>query len=49
MAGPKWTDAEDAVVRDLYPMGGWRAVQALYPDRTTAAIQARASRLGVRA
>lgn len=48
MSNPKWSDADDAVVRDLYPAGGWRAVQAVLPIRRKGAIQQRAARLAVR-
>src|SRR5690606_29805471 len=48
MKNPKWAPADDAVVREMYPTGGWRAVQSVLTTRSKAAIQARASRLGVR-
>lgn len=42
-----WTPEDDAVIRDLYPAGGTRAVRAVMPMRTKHAVQKRASILRV--
>lgn len=42
-----WTPEEDAVIRELYPAGGSRAVRAVMSARTKHAVQKRASILRV--
>lgn len=42
-----WTDAEDAVIIEMYPNGGSAAVQEAIPSRTRKAIMRRAWQLGV--
>jgi hypothetical protein len=42
-----WTAAEDAVLREHYPTGGFRAVHPLLPGRSVGAVQCRASRLRI--
>ena len=46
---PKWSEAENAVVANVYPDGGWEGVRALLPHRSKDAITKCASRLRVRA
>lgn len=42
-----WTDAEDAVIIEVYPNGGAAAVHEAIPSRTRKAIVRRAGQLGV--
>lgn len=44
---PPWAAAEDDTVREVYPDGGYMAVQEHLPNRTMQAIFTRATRLGV--
>lgn len=43
----RWTDAEDAVIIEMYPKGGAAAVHEAIPSRTRKAIVRRAGQLGV--
>lgn len=46
--GRDWTQEELDAVVDLYPEGGWDAVNARFPHRGRVAIQQRAALLGVK-
>jgi len=46
--GEPWTAEHDKAINDLYPDGGWQACVEHMPDRSGAAIQLRAKRLGIR-
>lgn len=43
-----WSDEENEIIRKHYPDRGYRNMNDLLPDRTHAAIQLQASKLGVR-
>lgn len=45
--GEEWSDAEEAVLRAVYPQGGGRAVHRVLPDRTRSSIKNAAIRYGV--
>lgn len=44
----KWTEQEDEVVREHYPVGGYRACQPLLPGRNRGAIEQRAWRINAK-
>lgn len=44
---PDWSAYEDAVMFDVYPVGGSSAAMAMLPGRSRNAITKRAHRLGV--
>lgn len=49
MGHRRWSEAEDAILREFYPRGGFRAVASRLSRRCSAeAISARAERLGVK-
>jgi DNA-binding transcriptional regulator YdaS (Cro superfamily) len=48
-ACPAWTSQEDRALRELWPVGGYEAVNQYLPKRTYAAIATRASTLRLRA
>jgi 5-methylcytosine-specific restriction endonuclease McrA len=43
-----WTDAQDGVVRELYPRAEWATILAALPHRNKTGIRHRALRLGVK-
>ena len=43
-----WTDADNKLLRDLYPNGGPQAVMDAMPNRTRGSITRRASNMGIR-
>lgn len=47
MNGLQWPAEEDDIVRQMYPVGGCKAVHERLPHRTPATIWQRAARLGV--
>lgn len=47
ITGRSWTAADDDVMFETYPGGGWTAVRKILRDRSKNAIQARAMRLGI--
>lgn len=49
VAAAGWSAFADDVIRERYPAGGAAACRPFLPDRTVAAINKRASRLGVSA
>lgn len=44
---PRWTMDERAIVAELYPDGGWKAVHERLPHRSRIAICLQASKMGV--
>jgi hypothetical protein len=44
---PNWTPEEDAILEEVYPKGGAKAVQSHLPRRTIGAIRWRACFIGV--
>jgi hypothetical protein len=42
-----WPPEEDALLREVYPAGGWKAVHDRLPHRKQSAIHQRATRIGV--
>lgn len=44
----KWNDYEDSILKKYYPQNGFEEVQKYLPNRNKGAIQARASKLGVK-
>jgi len=44
---PRWTMDECAIVAELYPDGGWKAVHERLPHRSRIAICLQASKMGV--
>ena len=45
-----WTPAEDAIIREWYPVGGWKGVAVRLPaPRGRASIEAHAKYIGVSA
>ncbi len=48
MRNKRWTRTEDAVLRSLYPEGGWAACRACLPGRTVGSASARLELLGVK-
>lgn len=48
MPSPSWSDEERAILRELYPDGGWKAVHERLPHRSKSSICGRASIDGVR-
>lgn len=47
MPAPSWSDEERAILRELYPDGGWKAVHERLPHRSRIAICLQASKMGV--
>ena len=43
----RWTPREDKVLRDLYPHGGWPAVQRFLKERTIGGVRARLKTLNI--
>jgi 5-methylcytosine-specific restriction endonuclease McrA len=48
MKPPKWTEAEDAIIREHYPKGGARKVASLLEKRSAVAVRSRACILDVK-
>ena len=48
MKPPKWTEAEDAIIREHYPLRGARVVASMLLERQVQGVKSRASMLGVK-
>ena len=48
MAGKRWTEAEDTIIRDHFATRQAADIAALLPGRTTKSVQHRAKTLGLR-